>query len=138
MQVILDHRGRVTIPPEYLQKLHVKPGDAVELQLEDGGLRVQAVTYNNQHECTPEHEFPFGRVSLAEETVLERRERAARYLSMKARREGDIEAVLLLEGYDKLARHLGECARLGKPVSEDLILQRRQMEKYLSERAFSG
>ena len=137
MQVILDHRGRVTIPLEYLQKLHVKPGDTVELQLEDGSLRVHAATRDTQHGCKPEHEFRFGRVSLVEETILERRERAARYLSMEARREGDMDAALILEGYEKLARHLGECARLGKSVSEDLILERRQMEKYLSERAFN-
>ena len=138
MQVILDHRGRVTIPPEYLQKLHVKPGDAVELELKDGSLRVHAAAHNAEHECQTEYEFGFGSVSLSEAIILERRERAARYLSMEARRKGNIEAALLLERYEKLARHLGKCATLGKAVSDDLILERKQMEEYLSERAFSG
>ena len=74
-------------------------------------------------------------VSLSESLILERRERAARNLSIDARWSGDSEAAVRLERYEKLARYLSECARRGVPFSEEMIQEREEMEAYLWKRA---
>ena len=74
-------------------------------------------------------------VSLSEALILERRERAARNLSIDARWNGDTEAAEKLERYEKLARYLAECASRGVPFSEDMIREREEMEAYLLERS---
>jgi hypothetical protein len=63
-------------------------------------------------------------VSLSEALILERRERAARNLSIEARWKGDIAAAALLERYEKSARHMAECASRGMPFSEEMIQER--------------
>ncbi len=73
--------------------------------------------------------------SLSEAVILERRERAARYLSIEARWDGDVAAATLLERYEKSARYMAECASRGIPLSEAMIQERREMEAYLLERA---
>ena len=62
----------------------------------------------------PSEYIPEG-VSLSESLILERRERAARTLSIEARWKGDIVAVALLERYEKSARYMAECASRGIP-----------------------
>ena len=74
-------------------------------------------------------------VSLSEALILERRERAARDMSIDARWNGDIAAATLLERYEKLARYLAECASRGVPFSEEMIQGREEMEDYLWNRA---
>ena len=74
-------------------------------------------------------------VSLSEALILERRERAAKNLSIDARWNGDIEAAETLERYEKLARYLAECASRGVPFSEEMIQEREEMEAYLWERS---
>ena len=74
-------------------------------------------------------------VSLSEAMILERRERAARNLSIDARWNGDIAAATLLERYEKLARYLAECASRGVQFSEEMIQEREEMEAYLLERS---
>ncbi len=69
-------------------------------------------------------------VSLSEALILERRERAARNLSIDARWSGDTEAAALLERYGKSARYMAECAMR----SEEMIQERKEMEAYLMER----
>ena len=74
-------------------------------------------------------------VSLSEALILERRERAARNLSIDARWNGDIKVAEKLEKYEKLARYLSQCAMRGVPFSEEMIQEREEMEAYLLERS---
>ena len=137
MKVKMDENGKVAVPAEYRRKAGIYPGDSVELKVESDGLRLSATknrTYDDKEKIGPATEFIQGK-SLSEALILERRERAARYLSMEARRKGDIAEARLLEKYERLARRLGECATHGTPVSEDMIQERREMEAYLWEKA---
>ena len=72
-------------------------------------------------------------VSLSEALILERRERAARDMSIDARWNGDTEVAEKLEEYEKLARYLSQCAMRGVPFSEEMIQEREEMEAYLLE-----
>ncbi len=74
-------------------------------------------------------------VSLSEALILERRERAARNLSIDARWNGDTETAEKLERYEKLARYLSQCAMRGVPFSEEMIQEREEMEAYLLDRS---
>lgn len=74
-------------------------------------------------------------VSLSEALILERRERAARNLSIDARWNGDTETAEKLERYEKLARYLSQCAMRGVPFSEEMIQEREEMEAYLWEKS---
>lgn len=38
----LDDRGRVTIPKEFRDRLHLRPGDELEVELADGELHLRA------------------------------------------------------------------------------------------------
>ena len=73
-------------------------------------------------------------VSPAEAIILERRERAARDLSIDARWNGDTETAERLERYEKLARYLSQCAMRGVPFSEEMVQEREEMEDYLWDR----
>ncbi|MCY4652101.1 MAG: hypothetical protein OXC95_02940 [Dehalococcoidia bacterium] len=77
-------------------------------------------------------------VSPSEALILERRERAARTLSIDARWNGDTKAAEILERYEKLARYLAECASRGVPFSEEMIQEREEMETYLLENSSWG
>ena len=77
-------------------------------------------------------------VSLSEAIILERRERAARDLSIDARWNGDTETAVRLERYEKLARYLSQCAMRGVPFSEEMVRDREEMEDYLLERSSWG
>ena len=81
------------------------------------------------------NEYTHSSKSLSDAIILERRERAARYLSIEARRNQDIPAALLLEKYEKSARYMAECASRGTQLSEEMIQERREMEAYLLERS---
>ena len=134
MKVKLDENGKVGIPAEFQHKLGMKAGDPLELKVESGELRIFAVKDGRDgRELGPETDFIQGE-SWSEAMILERRARAARYHFMKARREGKTSDALLLEHYEKLARYLAECYTDGTPLSEDMIRERRNMEKYLWDR----
>ncbi len=76
-------------------------------------------------------------VSLSEAIILERRERAARDLSIEARWKGDIAGAAILERYEKSARYMAECASRGIPFSEEMIQECKEMEEYLMDRALA-
>lgn len=135
MKVKLDNDGRVFVPKKYLRKLGMTTGCYVELKVEGDELRiVPAKDARDEGDVGPQTEFITGK-SPSEATILERRARAARHQFIKARREGKTSEALLLEHYEKLARHLAECYTDGAPVSEDMIRERRNMEKYFWDRA---
>ena len=137
MQVKIDDDGWVTIPAEFRRRLGLKMGDTLELQVENGELRI--IPNGDGHEgenLGPMTDFIQGQ-SLSEALIMERRERVARHLSIKARREGKTSETLLLEHYEKLARHLAERYTDGAPLSDDMIEERRRMEAYLWERSES-
>ena len=134
MKVKLDENGWVTIPAEFRRKLGLKTGDTLELKVENGELRIIVNGDGHDEEkLRPTADFIQGQ-SLSEALIMERRERAAKYRSAKARREGKTSEALLLEHYEKLARYLAECYTDGTPLSEDMIRERRNMENYLWDR----
>ena len=138
MKVNLDKRGSVHIPQEYRQKLGMEPGAPVELRVERGGLRICATEREPDEGVRAEFGYDHAGKSLSEAVILERRERAAKHQSMDAWRNGDVSAALLLEYYEKLARHMAECARHGVLLSEETLQKRREMEAFLSERIHDG
>ena len=135
MNVKMKNGGTVKIPAEFQRKLGLKAGDSLELKIESGELRViPNGDGHDEEKLGPTTDFIQGQ-SLSEALIMERRERAAKYQSAKARREGKTSEALMLEHYEKLARHLAECYTDGTPLSEDMIEERRRMESYLWERS---
>ena len=138
MKVKLGEDGAVVIPAEYRRKLGMKAGDPVELKIECGGLRVLPVEGRVDISGMRGQHVYDGVKSPSTAMILERRERAARHLSMEARRNQDTPAALLLEKYEKSARYMAECATRGIPFSEDMLQELEEMEEYLAERARGG
>ena len=78
MKTIISEGGRIVIPAAYRKALGVKPGDEVQLVLEDGEIRMVS-----QHQAIVRAQnilrryVPNGR-NLSEELIKERREEASR------------------------------------------------------------
>jgi AbrB family looped-hinge helix DNA binding protein len=78
MKTIIGAGGRIVIPAAYRKALGVKPGDEVQLVLEDGEIRMvsqrQAIV---RAQNLLRSYVPKGR-NLSEELIKERREEASR------------------------------------------------------------
>jgi AbrB family looped-hinge helix DNA binding protein len=78
MKTIISEGGRIVIPAAYRKALGVKPGDEVQLVLEDGEIRMVS-----QHQAIVRAQnmlrryVPNGR-NLSGELIKERREEASR------------------------------------------------------------
>ena len=77
MIVTIEQNGGVVLPPEYLKQLGLKPGDNVDITLENNEIRI-AMTRAEVVKRVQAHirrYVPEGRC-LSEELIKERREKA--------------------------------------------------------------